>query len=805
MYQKIKQSISTLLLLALALGFLPSTTFAEDSYAEQAFQAMEAQQRRLGNVVINHDFEWLDDQGEPRGWENGKVYDASHLNGKKSMWLVDNNEPTSDYLEIPDFTLPYKLVGYAMTNAYVRTYVKIYLYDQNKELIKTIPTGFRRLNKNWQRLTFTNLNFENAKYVKLQLLPVGAVNDEANSVYWDNLSLEVDKYALRLKAEQDAARVRVVVPEEVKSLVEALNEDGENLITNPNFDNGFEGWIGNSPKVETLTDANGQQNNVLMFEQGAENSRITRSRTQVSYYYTYAKTKNFIPVDNSKRYHASLWLADDNVDNKVFASIYVEFFDRNRHKIDKSKVYLYSNRSTIEHSGKRYGVSFQPPQNAAFVQLNIQYRRETKLAHKLYVDDVSLYEITREPTSSDIQNSQSILSDAQKRRELEEKKKATDLLTLKSQKELQKIADASQAQSAFSQVDEYSFPSNDVQVFSADFFNQDGYPEILTVNRDYVSVYANNNGLIQKPVNYYLSDFGCHLCKIDSIAIGDLNADNNPDIVYHARDRVFILTSDGTSKFEKTRSVDFANKSRKMFITDFNRDGQPDIIPVYFDAAGNSYYSVIYNENGNFRLDPSPPRYIVKVFESIENLILTDVNDDDYPDFLVVSLDRFRRFWELKVFLNTRKGDIENFANYPLTIRSNQILESDFDTDDSTDLFVHSKGSINNNSYFTAFKNNRNGRFSEIINQTFSGQHFIPFYSADLNGDGYDDALAYDELGVKVLFFDSENQKFAEPINVAINNILNNTYGWFAEDFNKDGMLDIGYLDGRQLRVRVSK
>jgi FG-GAP-like repeat/FG-GAP repeat len=320
------------------------------------------------------------------------------------------------------------------------------------------------------------------------------------------------------------------------------------------------------------------------------------------------------------------------------------------------------------------------------------------------------------------------------------------------------------------------------------------------------------------------------------IAVGDLNGDGRPDILY--QNSAQIATGNGTFKsiaepvtFPQGSILADVNGDKKLDVVvavpadeqcDYNPDGSP-YCNINSDAILKVYFG---NGDGTFRTGTSFD--LGQEGSGLGYLTIVDVNGDGKPDAIATfsgnpedsaSQDGF-------VLLNDGTG---NFKLAPGTYGFQTVLASgDFNGDGKTDLVVglgptilYGKGdgtfttgrsySLNANAAVVG-DFNHDGHLDLAVSNyttgvyTFWGQAggtfaapklIFPFgasylQAADLNHDGYLDLIAASSSSVDV-YTNQRNGAFSSPRVFAAtgNGYYPSPFG--LADFNRDGYLDIAF------------
>jgi len=164
--------------------------------------------------------------------------------------------------------------------------------------------------------------------------------------------------------------------------------------------------------------------------------------------------------------------------------------------------------------------------------------------------------------------------------------------------------------------------------------NGDGKADLATANTTTVSILlGNGDGTFQEPVNYTGFD------QPRSIATGDFNGDGRPDLAVadDSGNNVSILLGNAppnAGSFQPPVIYPLGARSRGVVVSDFNRDGKPDLAVTKSDA--NAVATLLGNGDGTFQ---TPVDYAVAYFPM--SIAVGDFNADGQPDLVANSFDGF--------------------------------------------------------------------------------------------------------------------------------------------------------------------
>ena len=317
--------------------------------------------------------------------------------------------------------------------------------------------------------------------------------------------------------------------------------------------------------------------------------------------------------------------------------------------------------------------------------------------------------------------------------------------------------------------------------------NGDGLPDLIA-QTEYphssgVQVFlGNGHSGFSTPVIYNLPN---ELIPV-AIATGDLNGDNKPDIVVAGASTglmwVFLGNGDGTFRSGPTISVNSApgpRALRAIAIGDVNGDQKPDL--VYTNTSPIAIMVVLGNGDGTFGAPVSFPSI------GSGSVAIGDVNGDGFPDIVSSGVT---------ILLGDGKGGFPQRRDYYQPADGNVILtdfDGDGKTDIVQGVgapWVLSGAGV------SVLYGTGSGTFSgapvSLVPGLVDSSRGIAIQPADLNGDGIRDLVFSDLFTGLTALLGSSNGQFTPAWQRVFATGPNNGYATsiVVGDFNRDGMQD---------------
>ena len=327
-------------------------------------------------------------------------------------------------------------------------------------------------------------------------------------------------------------------------------------------------------------------------------------------------------------------------------------------------------------------------------------------------------------------------------------------------------------------------------------FNNDNHLDaaVALYDTNKVGVFLNNGNETFRSVMNFADVPASHPW---SIAVGDFNNDQQLDITIAewGLDSIGIILGYGNGSFKNPILYSIGSGTRPVFVTvgDFNHDHSLDIISANY--GGDSVALFLGYGNGTF----DPPRLFFTGQDSAPNSVtVADVNNDTYLDLVIVNNGKDN----IGICLGDGNGNFTDQITFSSGSGSAPwyAVAADVNNDGYLDLTISNWGTRN----IGILYGYGNGTFGELqILITGNDSKPINVDVGDFNKDGYLDIVYVDDANTNIgVFFGYSNGTFSSLMVIP----TSPGFGPIAlavADFNNDQQLDFFVADFLNSNIEV--
>ena len=307
-------------------------------------------------------------------------------------------------------------------------------------------------------------------------------------------------------------------------------------------------------------------------------------------------------------------------------------------------------------------------------------------------------------------------------------------------------------------------------------FNNDGKVDLAIPNGLTSSVgilLGNGDGTFQSQVTYGTDPNG----DAYAIAVGDFNADGNPDLVVtnigNGIPTISILLGNGDGTFQPQVTYAVGHYPSAVVVGDFNGDGDADLAITNRDD--NTISMLLGNGDGTFQ-----PQVTFTVGNVPVALVVIDLNQDGSEDLVAAN----RSDNTLSVLLGTGVGTFQSQVSYTVGNAPVSLAAADFNGDGSIDLVATNS----NDNTVSILLGNGDGTFQPQTTTALESSPG-PLAAADFNGDGKVDLASPNTTADSVsILLGNGDGTFQTAVMFPTGT---GPSGLAVGDFNGDGLTDL--------------
>ncbi|MDG0810710.1 FG-GAP-like repeat-containing protein [Cohnella rhizosphaerae] len=316
--------------------------------------------------------------------------------------------------------------------------------------------------------------------------------------------------------------------------------------------------------------------------------------------------------------------------------------------------------------------------------------------------------------------------------------------------------------------------------------DKDGHLDVIVSDpiNDRIAIFkGNGDGTLQATPQYLTVGLGPR-----RISIEDLDGDGFPDLAVtsYSDDKVTVILRNADGTFKPGTAYAAGDGPIGIASVDLNKDGHLDLAIADNDSH---QVSLLYGNGDGTFLAPvslpvgSYPRYI----------IAHDFDKDGQPDLAVSDTGSAN----ISVLLNQGGGTF-NRSDFGGILTPTSLVSGDFNGDGITDLATADNGNPGGAAVLLGVGD---GSFrTAVLYPTAPGTYPFDIAAGDYDGDGRLDLAVSNQVVGTVSFFNGNadgtfQPKFDLPI-----------FGYVAsEDLNEDGLADLVYANGANLKLLNSR
>lgn len=307
--------------------------------------------------------------------------------------------------------------------------------------------------------------------------------------------------------------------------------------------------------------------------------------------------------------------------------------------------------------------------------------------------------------------------------------------------------------------------------------NGDGINDIL--NSEYSDAFSvrlgQGDGSFSSATLYNMGMAGG---TVSSIVVGDIDGDGYEDVAISGVDGSYDTTvavrfgvGDGTFGAVSTVDLGYSDRTNELRISDFNNDGNNDLIIVADDTGGNGFVRVALNDGDRTF---STGAYTTSPSLLGTGLAVGDINGDGFDDIAISANTS-----TIRIRLGQGDGTFGATTNITNVTSTRKIEFADVNQDGSLDILT-TGGRV------TVHLNNGDGTFRAPTSYTGGSQNIEV---GDINGDSYDDIVTINTSSAAFVQLGNGDGSFTSSVSYSAATTSANGVG--IGDTNNDGAFEV--------------